>query len=45
LAADQIPAEDWVTLPNDGIYIHQAESCGGGVIYLDKGKYKWIQQE
>ncbi|MBI3240238.1 MAG: hypothetical protein HYZ43_15560 [Flavobacteriia bacterium] len=29
----------------DGDFIHQAESCGGGVIYLKNGKFQWIQQE
>lgn len=45
LSEDQIPAEAWIKLPNDGVFIHAAESCGGGIIYLDKGTYKWIQQE
>ena len=34
-----------VTLPNNAVLIHQLESCGGGVIYLDKDKFNWIQQE
>jgi len=34
-----------IKLANDGIFIHQAESCGGGVIYLKNGKFQWIQQE
>lgn len=34
-----------IKLPNDGIFIHQAESCGGGVIYMENGKFKWIQQD
>jgi hypothetical protein len=45
LSEDQIPADSWIKLPNDGIFIHAAESCGGGIIYLEKGEYKWIQQE
>lgn len=45
IITDSIPAENWITLPNDGIYLHAEESCGGGVIYLDRGKYNWIQQE
>ena len=45
LDIEEIPEKDWITLPNDAIYIHMVESCGGGIIYLDKGEYKWIQQE
>jgi hypothetical protein len=42
---EEIPDSLYTTLPHDGIFIHQAESCGGGIIYLDNGTYKWIQQE
>lgn len=42
---DKIPKSKWTKLPADGIYLHYAESCGGGIIYRDKGSYKWIQQE
>ncbi|TDX86445.1 hypothetical protein [Epilithonimonas xixisoli] len=45
LTEDQVKESDKIKLPNDGIFIHQAESCGGGVIYLKNGKYEWIQQE
>lgn len=45
LSEEEIKEEDKIKLPNDGIFIHQEESCGGGIIYLDNGKYKWIQQE
>lgn len=45
LTEDQVKESDKIGLPNDGIFIHQAESCGGGVIYLKNGKYEWIQQE
>ncbi|GAA3772484.1 hypothetical protein [Flavobacterium ginsengiterrae] len=40
-----VKEEDKIKLPNDGIFIHADESCGGGVIYLKNGKYEWIQQE
>lgn len=42
---EEIKEEDKIKLPNDGIFIHAVESCGGGIIYLNKGKYEWIQQE
>lgn len=45
LTEEQIPTDAWIKLPNDGIFIHEAESCGGGIIYIDKGEYKWMQQE
>lgn len=45
IADEEVKEEDKIKLPHDGIFIHQAESCGGGVIYLKKGKFDWIQQE
>lgn len=42
---EQVPETDKIKLPNDGIFIHQEEACGGGVIYLKDGKLEWIQQE
>lgn len=42
---EEIKEEDKIKLPNDGIFIHAEESCGGGIIYLKNGKYDWIQQE
>lgn len=42
---EEIKEEDKIILPNDGIFIHASESCGGGVIYLNNGKFEWIQQE
>lgn len=42
---DKVPDSEWVTLKADGIFLHAAESCGGGMIYLENGTYKWIQQE
>jgi hypothetical protein len=40
-----IREEDKVILQNDGIYIHQKEACGGGIIYRKGKQFKWIQQE
>lgn len=45
ISEDQVKESDKIKLPNDGIFIHNSESCGGGVIYLNNGKYDWIQQE
>ncbi len=45
ISEDEVKEEDKIKLKNDGIFIHAAESCGGGVIYLKNGKYEWIQQE
>ncbi|OXA70527.1 hypothetical protein B0A67_14955 [Flavobacterium aquidurense] len=42
---EEIKEEDKIKLPNDGIFIHAEESCGGGIIYLKNNKYEWIQQE
>ena len=45
ISEEEVKETDKVLLPNDGIFIHEAEACGGGVIYLSKGKFEWIQQE
>lgn len=45
LGDEEIKEEDKIKLPNDGIFIHAEESCGGGIIYLKNGQYEWIQQE
>ncbi len=45
ISEEEVKEKDKVKLPNDGIFIHEAEACGGGVIYLNKGKFEWIQQE
>lgn len=42
---EEIKEENKIKLPNDGIFIHADESCGGGIIYLNNGKYDWVQQE
>jgi hypothetical protein len=45
ISDEEMKESDKINLLNDGIFIHQAESCGGGVIYLKDGKFEWIQQE
>lgn len=45
ISEEEVKDEDKIKLKNDGIFIHAEESCGGGVIYLQNGKYNWIQQE
>lgn len=45
IGEDEVKDSDKILLKNDAIFIHAQESCGGGIIYLENGKYKWIQQE
>lgn len=45
MADEEVKEEEKIKLPNDGIFIHAEESCGGGIIYIKNGKYEWIQQE
>ncbi|MFD1603033.1 hypothetical protein ACFSJW_06965 [Flavobacterium artemisiae] len=45
IGEEEVKEEDKIKLLNDGIFIHAEESCGGGIIYLNNGKYNWIQQE
>ncbi len=45
LSEEEIKQENKIKLTNDAIFMHQAESCGGGIIYFDNGEFKWIQQD
>ena len=45
LSEEEIIESAKIKLLNDGIFIHAEESCGGGIIYMENGKYQWIQQE
>lgn len=45
ITEEDVKESDKIKLSNDGIFIHQSESCGGGIIYLKNGKFEWIQQE
>lgn len=45
ITEEAVKESDKIKLLNDGIFIHQSESCGGGVIYWKNGKFEWIQQE
>lgn len=45
ITEDEVKEVDKIKLANDGIFIHQAEACGGGILYLKNGKFEWIQQE
>ena len=45
ISEDEVKESDKIKLQNDGIFIHRAEACGGGVIYFNKGKFEWIIQE
>ena len=45
ISEDEVKESEKIRLKNDGIFIHAEESCGGGIIYIENGVYKWIQQE
>jgi len=45
IGEEEVKESDKIKLPNDGIYIHALESCGGGVIYLKNEKIEWIVQD
>ena len=45
ISEEEVKEIDKIRLKNDGIFIHAEESCGGGIIYIENGNYKWIQQE
>lgn len=45
ISEEEVKESDKIRLKNDGIFIHAEESCGGGIIYLENGRYKWIQRE
>lgn len=45
VSEDQVPDNKKITLRTDGILIHEAEACGGGIIYFKNDKYVWVQQD
>jgi len=42
---DQVPDNKKIILPHDGIFIHEDEGGGGGIIYFKNGRYIWVQQD
>ena len=42
---EYVTESDKIKLKNDGIFLHEAEGGGGGIIYFKEGKYNWIQQD
>jgi len=42
---DEVPENEKVVLKYDALFVHAAESCGGGFMYWHKGKFIWLQQE
>jgi hypothetical protein len=42
---DQVPDNKKIALRTDGIFIHEDEGGGGGIIYFKNGKYVWVQQD
>ena len=45
IGEDQVPDNKKIALENDGIFIHEDEGGGGGIIYFKEGKYVWVQQD
>jgi hypothetical protein len=42
---DQVPEDQKILLQTDAIFVHVEEGGGGGIIYLEKGVYVWVQQD
>lgn len=42
---EDVPENKKVKLPYNALYVHAAESCGGGFIFWKDGKFNWLQQE
>ncbi|NRR92429.1 SH3 domain-containing protein [Winogradskyella undariae] len=40
-----VPENKKVKLNYNAIYMHASESCGGGFVYWQDGKFNWLQQE
>lgn len=45
LSDEEIPKDKLIRLKSDAIFVHADESCGGGAVYFQNGKFHWIQQE
>lgn len=41
----EVPENEKVILNYDALYLHAAESCGGGFVFWKDGKFNWLQQE
>ncbi len=42
---EDVPEHRKVRLSYNSLYMHYAESCGGGFIYWKNGRFNWLQQE
>jgi hypothetical protein len=42
---DEVPDNKKIILQTDGIFIHEDEGGGGGIVYFKNGKYVWVQQD
>ena len=42
---DQVPDNRKIILQADGIFVHEDEGGGGGIIYFKNDKYIWMQQD
>lgn len=41
----EVPDSEKIYLNYDALYLHAAESCGGGFVFWKDGKFNWLQQE
>ncbi|AXY73733.1 hypothetical protein D3H65_06970 [Paraflavitalea soli] len=41
----QVPDNKKIRLEQDGIFVHEEEGGGGGILYFKQGKYVWVQQD
>lgn len=42
---EDVPENEIVKLNHEAIFVHYAESCGGGFIFWQNDKWNWLQQE
>jgi len=45
IAFEDVPENKKVQVNYNALYLHAAESCGGGFIFWKDGKFNWLQQE
>lgn len=41
----EVPENERIYLSYDALYLHAAESCGGGFVFWKDGRFQWLQQE
>lgn len=45
IGEDQVRESQKILLHTDAIFVHENEGGGGGILYLEKGVYVWVQQD